>query len=409
MTPTPPKSLFRKASLDRLSSPDQIDQLMQVTSPRTWLAALVLAAAVMAVLVWGWFGSVSTEVGGQAVFVRSGGLDSVAVGSSGRITDIAVAPGDLVQKGQLIARLSQTDLQDNLVAKRAQKRDLENQHAWLKGLFAQQAQLQHTFVSDQRRTLNEQIAILQERLKTQEELLADGLVVRRDLLSTRSELEDTRSRLLQLSVSDFDARKKVDIELQTLVQQLAELDRAITALRHQMAQTGNVLSPHTGMVVDVLAATGSLLNTGSPLLLLERSGRAVKSLEVMVYVAASEGKRIRVGSPILLSPAGVLREEYGFMRGWVTSVSEYPATAVGMMRVLQNDQLVQSLLKGGTVFEVRVDLVRDPATPSGFAWTSSTGPSQAIQSGSLGAALITVHRQRPIGLVVPALRQWAGL
>lgn len=409
MTPTPPKSLFRKASLDRLSSPDQIDQLMQVTSPRTWLAALVLAAAVMAVLVWGWFGSVSTEVGGQAVFVRSGGLDSVAVGSSGRITDIAVAPGDLVQKGQLIARLSQTDLQDNLVAKRAQKRDLENQHAWLKGLFAQQAQLQHTFVSDQRRTLNEQIAILQERLKTQEELLADGLVVRRDLLSTRSELEDTRSRLLQLSVSDFDARKKVDIELQTLVQQLAELDRAITALRHQMAQTGNVLSPHTGMVVDVLAATGSLLNTGNPLLLLERSGRAVKSLEVMVYVAASEGKRIRVGSPILLSPAGVLREEYGFMRGWVTSVSEYPATAVGMMRVLQNDQLVQSLLKGGTVFEVRVDLVRDPATPSGFAWTSSTGPSQAIQSGSLGAALITVHRQRPIGLVVPALRQWAGL
>lgn len=409
MTPTPPKSLFRKASLDRLSSPDQIDQLMQVTSPRTWLAALVLAAAVMAVLVWGWFGNVSTEVGGQAVFVRSGGLDSVAVASSGRITDIAVAPGDLVQKGQLIARLSQTDLQDSLVAKRAQKRDLENQHAWLKGLFAQQAQLQHTFVSDQRRTLNEQIAILQERLKTQEELLADGLVVRRDLLSTRSELEDTRSRLLQLSVSDFDARKKVDIELQTLVQQLAELDRAITALRHQMAQTGNVLSPHTGMVVDVLAATGSLLNTGNPLLLLERSGRAVKSLEVMVYVAASEGKRIRVGSPILLSPAGVLREEYGFMRGWVTSVSEYPATAVGMMRVLQNDQLVQSLLKGGTVFEVRVDLVRDPATPSGFAWTSSTGPSQAIQSGSLGAALITVHRQRPIGLVVPALRQWAGL
>ena len=31
-------SIFRKAALERLSSPERLDQLMQVTRPRAWLA-----------------------------------------------------------------------------------------------------------------------------------------------------------------------------------------------------------------------------------------------------------------------------------------------------------------------------------------------------------------------------------
>ena len=32
------RQIFRKAALTRLASPDQLDQLMQVTSPRSWIA-----------------------------------------------------------------------------------------------------------------------------------------------------------------------------------------------------------------------------------------------------------------------------------------------------------------------------------------------------------------------------------
>ena len=403
------KSMFRQAALDRLSSPEQLDQLMQVTSPRVWLAAFVLAAAVIATGLWAWFGSVSTEVGGQAVFTRSGGLDSVVVTSSGRVADIAVAAGDDIAQGQLVARLSLPELQDSLNAKRAQKRDLETQRDWLRDTYAKQAKLQRTIADEQRRTLNEQLVILQQRLQTQQELLSEGLIVRRELLTTRSELEDAKGHLLQITASDFEATKKSSMELYGLEQQISELDRSIATVRHQLTLGGTVLSPDAGKVVEVVATSGALLNAGSPILLMERTGRAVKSLEVVVYVPANEGKRMRVGSPILLSPAGVLREEYGYMRGWVTAVSEYPATSAGMMRLLQNEQLVQSLLKSGAVFEIRADLVRDPSTPSGFSWTSSTGPATPIQSGSLGSALITVQRQRPIALVIPALKQWAGL
>lgn len=403
------KKIFRDAALSRLSSPDQLDQLMQVSTTRHWIAVLVMAAGLLAAMLWGWFGSLSTEVGGQVVFLRTGGLENVVVTSAGRLADISVDPGEEVQQGQPVARLTQPELLDSVNSKRAKKLDLESQRSQLLSMQAKQTSLQQAFVSEQRRSLTEQIAILGQRLKSQEELLADGLIVRREMLATRSELEDARAKLLQISVNEFDSRKQFQLELQQIDQQLGELDRAITSLYNQTAQTGTVLAPHAGKVVAVLASPGTLISAGSPLLLLERTGRTVKNLEAVVYVPAHEGKRVKVGSHILLSPSGVLREEYGYLRGWVTSVSEYPATAPGMMRVLQNEQLVQSMLKGGTVFEVRADLVRDPKTPSGYAWTSSTGPNQQIQSGSLGSALITVSRQRPLALVIPALRNWAGL
>jgi HlyD family secretion protein len=44
-------NIFRKTSLDRLSSPEQLDRLITVTSPRVWLViitiGLVLACAIV--------------------------------------------------------------------------------------------------------------------------------------------------------------------------------------------------------------------------------------------------------------------------------------------------------------------------------------------------------------------------
>ena len=47
-----PKSMFRKAALDKLASPEQLDVLMQITSPRTWAMLYALAGLVLLVIVW---------------------------------------------------------------------------------------------------------------------------------------------------------------------------------------------------------------------------------------------------------------------------------------------------------------------------------------------------------------------
>lgn len=101
------KSIFRQVALERLSSPDQLDQLMQVTDRRGWLALVALAALLLTATAWGVLGSISTKVMGEGLLIRSGGLRGVVSTYSGEVTEFHVAVGDVIQEGQVIAGLIQ--------------------------------------------------------------------------------------------------------------------------------------------------------------------------------------------------------------------------------------------------------------------------------------------------------------
>ncbi|MFN3076198.1 MAG: NHLP bacteriocin system secretion protein [Alphaproteobacteria bacterium] len=125
----------------------------------------------------------------------------------------------------------------------------------------------------------------------------------------------------------------------------------------------------------------------------------------ILYVAPTDGKKVRPGMEVQIAPSTVKREEYGFIIGKVRKVAEIPSTVEGMMRTLKNSQLVTSLSGGGAPFEVIVDLERNPATPTGFRWSSSRGPDTAINGGTLADATVTVRRIHLISLILPALEQ----
>jgi hypothetical protein len=65
------EKLFRKVALERLSSPEQLDQLMQVTGPKSWLALAALFALLIVVVMWGVFGTISITVEGSGALVSS--------------------------------------------------------------------------------------------------------------------------------------------------------------------------------------------------------------------------------------------------------------------------------------------------------------------------------------------------
>ena len=43
--------LFRKAAIDKLSSPERLDVLMQVTSPNDWIALWTIGAILIGIIV----------------------------------------------------------------------------------------------------------------------------------------------------------------------------------------------------------------------------------------------------------------------------------------------------------------------------------------------------------------------
>lgn len=97
--------LFRPEALQRLSSPEQLDRLVQVTNPVGWLALLTTGVMLLAVVAWGFLGNLPLTVQGPGVLLRQGGLSSVPVMVSGQLVDLLVEPGDVVSRGQVLARL----------------------------------------------------------------------------------------------------------------------------------------------------------------------------------------------------------------------------------------------------------------------------------------------------------------
>lgn len=45
-------SLFREKSMERISSPDQLDDYIRVTTPSVWIALLALVILLVGILAW---------------------------------------------------------------------------------------------------------------------------------------------------------------------------------------------------------------------------------------------------------------------------------------------------------------------------------------------------------------------
>ena len=61
------KQIFRKKSVDRMSSPEQLNDYIKVTNPGVWMALAAIVILLVGVCVWGVFGTLETKLPVAAV------------------------------------------------------------------------------------------------------------------------------------------------------------------------------------------------------------------------------------------------------------------------------------------------------------------------------------------------------
>lgn len=415
-------AIFRDAALERLSSPERLDALIQVVAPRAWLAWAPLAGIAVAAVIWGIFGVVDTTVSGRAILLQHGGLAEVSAAAQGRVTRVLVNVGERVERGQAIVRIAQPELDERRRQADERLAELQRQDQRMKELLARGAELSDAALAQQRVTITQQIkaaqdriALLTEREAAQSTLLEQGLIVRQTLLNTRSEittarldLETLRGQLKELPLKRLESRRQAEAELRAVQGQIGEARRAIDTLEQAGRLTTVVESPYAGRVVEVKVGPGMLVAVGVPLVTVEAEVGVGAGLDAAIYVAASDGKKIQPGMTVRLAPTTVRREEFGYLIAKITYVSDYPATAQSMRLTLQNEELAREFSGAAPPIEIRAQLL--PANNfSGYQWSTANGPRVKVTAGTLAEAEVVVRRQAPITLVIPALRQALGV
>lgn len=94
--------LYRKSALEKLSSPEQLDQMVVITPMSVWLAVLAGLALVIAVAAWGLGGSVPVLMSCQGVYFDMGEVRGVYSDVEGIVKECRPDTGSVVKEGNIL-------------------------------------------------------------------------------------------------------------------------------------------------------------------------------------------------------------------------------------------------------------------------------------------------------------------
>lgn len=254
---------FRPEALERLSSPEQLNRLMTVTRPISWVALSTIGVLLIACVGWGFLGRLPITVTGPGILLEPQALEGVISMVEGQVMEVLVQPGQVIPRGTLVARIQPANA--------------------------------------------------------------------------------------------FPRAARVDI-----------------------------LSPFAGRVADIEAKVGAFIQPGQPLL---RVTSEPSALEAYLYLPLDQGKKVRPGMTVRLAPSTVNVDEFGYLQGEVTHVADYNSTHSELLELLGSEELADVMTTGSAYqsapLQVRVRLVEDLKTPSGYRWSSKEGPNFKIRESTL--------------------------
>lgn len=413
---------FRKSALEKLSTPEKLDQLIKVTNRKAWIALLTIALAIGTAVVWSIFGKVKTKIDVVGI-IQGGEVHEVVATSQGQLVELNVKIGSKVKKGDIIATLHQPELSQQIEDAKAILTDRNFEMGKIVSYGGQGSQLQNEFISQTRKSIlgeidseRKKLSFLYNQLESENTLLGKGLIIKSQVANTKQQIEASKNTIERLKgqmAETSSQQNNVNFDLQQKLtlqnQRIAEAKRNLEFLNERFDTQKNIRSPYDGEVVEVLTERGVVVGTGTPLFKLKNQKDDTKKITSVLYIPSKDGKKIKKGMEALVSPSTVQPQEFGFIKGKVAYISDFPITQQGMLNSVKNDQLAKGLLAMGPLFEVHVDFEKDLSSYSGFRWTSAKGPDVKIKEGTSCMGKITIYEERPVTIVVPAFKNFFDL
>ena len=452
---------FREKSLERLSSPERLDQLLRAVDRKSWLPLITLSVLVLLLLLWAVFGRVPIHVQGKGILIRPREVVEFQSPGSGYLARLNVRVGDEVEKGTVLAVIDRPDLQKQHELQTAKVRELTalSQAADILGpqgsgatddqstprsqslqdhIQASRALAEDLkekglqSVAQERERLQEQCNLaqkladsLQTSREKQTELYESNVLAREELIETEESYTDSLARLSDLEAQMHELRTReleieeqylnrlqriadLTFELQGHEQQIADVYREIARLKTALEEETQVVSEHSGRVLEISAVVGEFLAPGDRLgsMALNDPSSPLRSL---TYFTVRDGKRLEPGMRIQVTPDPVERARFGSIVGTIESISAFPVTRAEVESVVGNPGVAEALISGGHLIQVFAGLERDPSTPSGLRWSSSRGPDMLFSAGTTTTARAALDRRPPITFVLPFLKSAFGV
>jgi len=389
------------------------------TSRWIWIATLVLC--VVSGMLYGVFGEITRTVSG--VGVTREGLDvlTIAATRAGSVASVHVKPGDELAPGDLVAMLRTNDIdaelarmKDRITLLVAESADLET----IEDTTIHDAEVaRDATLRESQEIVSAAKDLLDRRnqfLAQQEELLKEGLVAGEVVLRSRAQIADLQNMMDAATSAQAEARLRVTrLKSDVAADRAARRERIALAkaelavLERRREDEYAIRSDVAGEVDDMPIEVGDYVEAGDRIFKLRPPSNSRAPLQVVAFLPQGTGKVARPGDRVRMAPRFVDPSRYGYLEGRLASVSELAAIPKELSELIADPLLVSRLLEQPSLLvEIALDL--DPATPSGFKWSSIEGWPGKIGPGVILDAEIVYQIDRPIDLFLPWIRSILG-
>ncbi len=426
------EQMARSEALQDFSSAEQLDQRMVVIGAKSWLLLVMLVGMLALLIAWGTLGTVSNTISGTGMVLHAADLRPITVNSpmaTGGVIDVVAPLGEIVEQGHQIASVRNHNLEKQLSTAQDYLALLKSQDAARmkdeEDLIAKQQASVAAEVAHANETLaqtNKLIKMYQDEIADLEELYEKQLISSSQLVQSRVALFSSMQQASQQQSVIARTEAGLESTLSSIEQarlarlqgiQSAENDVDRLTVQHQTAT--QVVAPIRGRILEHHINRGSVMSPGREVVTIvpvpegDTPTEEMPPLMGVFYLPFGKGKQVEVGMSAETALPYAPPSRYGYIKGTVTAVRDF-VTDDRLAKSLGSEALAQTFTGGNeATLEIEVTFETDSTTTSGLAWTSMGGYPQPIPDLSLCSVRVQLREDRPIELVIPWLKNMAGV
>ena len=415
------KNIFRSEALERLSSPERLDKLMPIVSPKDWLLLGGLALLGILALLWSLFAKIPITVTGKGVLINPRQVVQFQSPISGQLQSLNVRDGQCVKKDDSLAIIDPSDKKQQLQHQRDKLAQLKQQVAQTTLVRQQRMQLETeaiiaestsfkqrlqdiqkltprlkdeglNSIEQQRRSLQQRLLdaeeltpILGQRLTKQRQLQKLGAIsedrvlqAEQEYRQTRQDISEIQAQLQQLRVQEAELQQKYLENLNKIAELKAELEKLDTRSKQLEQDNLEATNNEENQIQEVEQAIARLQKEVA-------DNSEIKSPQTgcIVEISATVGQYVNLGTRLgSLQTAGKASE---MMSVAYFAVEDGKKIQRGM-RILITPDTVKRTRFGGIVGEI-VNVSPFPVTSE--AASSVVGNPEVVQKlmGEVGGKI----------------------
>tara|TARA_B100000073_G_C23689071_1_gene555683 strand:+ start:323 stop:1444 length:1122 start_codon:yes stop_codon:yes gene_type:complete len=370
--------IFRQRALNALTDAEKLNEPFRLVPKNYWTLLGSLSILSLSVILWSIFGRIPIRIAGRGVLINQDGIRTIQSETPGRIKNIVGNVGDCFPANTILAEI--TPLDEKLE---------ENENRERLSEMIELDKLEEAM--GQRR-----VKLLEADIERVKGLVEIGAISIDEISTRRRQLSSLKDNLLSR-----DSQRS---------QQITREKARINSIQDKVYNASNIRLLEDSCISDRSKQIGDFVQPGEVILTVTLA-QDNPELESLVYFDLKDGKRLKVGQPVKITPSTTKRQRHGAISGNITRINQIPIRKEALLSKLGRNTLVESIHQGVNkpMIEAFTTLNRDPNTISGYDWGGGSGPNIQLTPGTSTIARVIVEQRAPISYVIPLLRDLTGI